>query len=102
MFLRSQSKMQIYSINEDYDIVDSNHLDVEKLTRTDILNLLKDMPERYKMVFMAYIIDGYNHKEIGEQMGITKDTSRSQLTRAKKWIQNNISKDTQINSYGLF
>jgi len=42
---------------------------------------------RYKMVFMLSIMDGYSHKEIGEQLDITEATSRSQLTRAKKWTK---------------
>ena len=102
MQIRSQSKLKVYSINEHFDVVDSTDLGLESLTREDILKLLDEMPERYKLVFMAYIIDGYNHKEIGELLGITKDTSRSQLTRAKKWIRNHISKGNKISTYGLF
>jgi len=102
MHLRRQTKIKVHSINEDFDIIDTQNSKIESLTREDIMNLLKDMPQRYKLVFMAYVIDGFNHEEIGLQLGITKDTSRSQLTRSKRWIQKHISKETQNQTYGLF
>jgi RNA polymerase sigma-70 factor (ECF subfamily) len=102
MFIRSKSKMSIHVINENYDITDTTFNRLENLTREDILNMLDKMPKRYKLVFMAYIIDGFSHKEIADKLKITKDTSRSQLTRAKRWIIKNISKETQIKKYGLF
>ena len=47
------------------------------------------------------VIDGYNHKEISETLKITKETSRSQLNRAKNWLKNQISKDHKYQAYGL-
>jgi len=102
MFIRSKSKMSIHVINENFDISDDTFSKLENLTREDIISMLDKMPKRYKLVFMAYIIDGFSHKEIAEKLKITKDTSRSQLTRAKRWIIKNISKENQIKSYGLF
>jgi RNA polymerase sigma-70 factor (ECF subfamily) len=41
------------------------------------------MSNGYKTVFKLYAVEGYNHKEIGEKLGITESTSKSQYTRAK-------------------
>lgn len=75
---------------------------LDQLTRKDIDKMLENMPDGYKVVFMLNVIDGYNHKEISETLSITKETSRSQLNRAKKWLKNQISKDHKYKSYGLF
>lgn len=72
------------------------------LNRKDIDKMLSNMPSGYKIVFMLNVIDGYNHTEISETLGITKVTSRSQLNRAKKWLKNQISKDHKYQAYGLF
>ncbi len=53
-------------------------LDAEQITR--VINLL---PEGYRMVFNLYAIEGFNHREIGELLGIAEGTSKSQFARAK-------------------
>jgi len=75
---------------------------LDQLTRKDIDKMLTNMPNGYKVVFMLKVIDGYNHNEISETLGITKETSRSQLNRAKKWLKNQIYKDHKYQAYGLF
>lgn len=59
----------------------------------DLLKFLKPMPLGYKTVFNMYIMDGYSHKEIGQQLKISEITSRSQLRKAKIWIKENVSLD---------
>lgn len=71
------------------------------LTREDVDMILGRMPIGYKLVFMLSIIDGYTHKEISEQLKITQQTSRSQLTRAKKWIQRFLNNQHKSDLYGL-
>jgi RNA polymerase sigma factor (sigma-70 family) len=66
--------------------------ELEELSKAEIEDLLKSMPERYRQVFMLVIIDEYPHKEVGELLGISAETSRSQLSRAKNWIKQNISR----------
>ncbi|HOO84033.1 MAG TPA: RNA polymerase sigma factor [Prolixibacteraceae bacterium] len=69
------------TVNDDvYD-----HLNAEQL-----MQLIKELPPRYKMVFNLYAIDGYTHKEIAEIMGIDEGTSKSNLSRARKILQNRI------------
>ncbi len=64
-----------------------------KFDGEQILRFLKYMPVGYKTVFNMYVMDGYSHKEIGDHLGISEITSRSQLRKAKIWIKENVSLD---------
>ncbi len=54
---------------------------------SEIKEALVQLPTNYRLVFSLYLIEGYDHEEIGEIMNISKSTSRSQLSRAKKQIR---------------
>jgi RNA polymerase sigma-70 factor (ECF subfamily) len=60
----------------------SDHLEVE-----DLLKIIQELPTGYRIVFNLYAIDGYSHKEIAEQLGISENTSKSQLSRARTYLQ---------------
>ncbi len=60
----------------------SDHLEAE-----DLLKMIAKLPPGYGLVFNLYAIDGYSHKEIGEQLGISENTSKSQLSRARVYLQ---------------
>ena len=57
----------------------------------NILKTIQDMPEGYRMVLNLYIVEGYKHKEIAEILNINIGTSKSQLSKAKKIIQEKLS-----------
>jgi RNA polymerase sigma factor (sigma-70 family) len=59
----------------------------DNLAQKDIFNMIKDLSPGYKQVFNMYVIEGYSHKEIGDIMGISEGTSKSQLARAKMILQ---------------
>lgn len=59
-----------------------DHLEAE-----DLLRIIKELPSGYRIVFNLYAIDGYSHKEIAEQLGISENTSKSQLSRARTYLQ---------------
>jgi len=58
--------------------------------------IIERMPEGYQQVFSLVILNGYSHKEASMQLNIAPETSRSQLSRAKKWLQQNYSKATDL------
>ncbi len=60
----------------------SDHLEAE-----DLMNMIQQLPAGYQVVFNMYAIDGYSHKEIAEQLGISENTSKSQLSRARVYLQ---------------
>ena len=63
---------------------------LEGLIAQDILNIINKMPSGYKVVFNLFAIEGYSHKEIGEKLGISESTSKSQYFRARNFLQKKI------------
>ena len=61
------------------------------LTKEEIAVYLQKMPEGYRQIFMLVVMDGYSHKEVAELLAISTETSRSQLSRAKKWLKAHLS-----------
>lgn len=64
---------------------DPNILD--QLAIEEILGVLQQLPEQYRLIFNLYEIEGYSHQEISESLGIPEGTSRSSLTRAKQKLR---------------
>jgi len=61
----------------------------------ELITHVKSLPPSYGAVFNMYVIDGYSHPEISEQLGISVGTSKSNLFKAKAYLQKLINKDTQ-------
>ena len=59
----------------------------DQLEADDLLKMIQELPTGYRIVFNLYAIDGYSHKEIAEQLGISENTSKSQLSRARTYLQ---------------
>ena len=90
MYVRSKKMIAVdleYAIEEPNDAAFSTDLEAE-----DLLRLIEQLPEGYRMVFNLYAIEGYNHQEIGELLGISEGTSKSQLSRARAILQSKLMK----------
>ncbi|MBK7433132.1 MAG: sigma-70 family RNA polymerase sigma factor [Chitinophagaceae bacterium] len=57
------------------------------LTQKELLELINQLPDGYRMIFNLYVIEGYQHEEIAEMLGIQPGTSRSQLVKARNMLQ---------------
>jgi RNA polymerase sigma factor (sigma-70 family) len=68
-----------------------NNLEVEEL-----LKLIQNLPDGYRIVFNMYAIEGYNHGEIATKLGISEGTSKSQYSRAKVYLQKKIEEKYQL------
>lgn len=60
------------------------------LTEKDLLVLINNLPDGYRLIFNLYVIEGYQHDEIAEMLGIQSGTSRSQLVKARNMLQKQI------------
>lgn len=60
---------------------------LDDLAEKDILALVRQLSPGYRTVFNMYVVEGYTHKEIGDMLGISEGTSKSQLSRAKVILQ---------------
>lgn len=60
------------------------------LGENDLLKLINNLPEGYRIVFNLNVIEGYSHEEIAKMLQIQPSTSRSQLVKARKMLQQQI------------
>ena len=73
-----------------YDYKAVNEDVYAQMNANQLMEIVQQLPPRYKMVFNLYAIDGYNHSEIAEMMEIAEGTSKSNLARARKILQDKI------------
>jgi RNA polymerase sigma-70 factor (ECF subfamily) len=85
---------ELYERNEAKGNIISSELDVEH-----IQILIDALPEGYKMVFILFVIEGYKHNEIAELLQISESTSKSQLFKARKILQEKLKRQNII-GYG--
>jgi RNA polymerase sigma factor (sigma-70 family) len=81
------------------DIADIKETDMEAMswedsdfTREELFKVIQRMPEGYRMVFNMYAVEGYKHREIAEILEIDENTSKSQYSRARRWLQERLIK----------
>lgn len=93
-FLRSNQKLEfsIEDIPQDQSTFDYQANIEERLNANNIQELIDTLPEGYKIVFVMYAIEGYKHHEIATLLNITEGTSKSQLFKARKQLQQQLIK----------
>ena len=62
----------------------------------ELMKLVMELPPGFRTVFNMYAIEGYSHKEISDMLGISETTSRTQLSRARVWLQNKIKERENV------
>ncbi len=82
---------QTQDIDDQWDLSSQQEDPIAKISADDLLKLIHELPDGYRMVFNLYVIEGYSHREIGELMGISEGTSKSQLARARKSLQQKVN-----------
>lgn len=65
-------------------------IDEETISLKYLLNIIQELPTRYRLVFNLYVLDGYSHKEIAALLNISIGTSKSNLSRAKQNLKEKI------------
>ena len=67
-----------------------------------LLKIIQELPDRYRLVFNLYVLDGYTHKEIAEMLEISSGTSKSNLARAKMILKEKLEQShSQSKSYSI-
>lgn len=93
MFLRKKHNFNLS--------IESNHLELagdgigveEMLFEQDILEVMDSLPTGYRTIFNLYVIDGLKHREIADELGISINTSKSQLIQAKRKLASLLKKN---------
>ncbi len=81
----------IQSISQDWSKCD--------YTKEELMQVIRSLPNGYRMVFNLYAIEGYKHKEIAKLLEIDETTSKSQYSRAKKQLQAKLAELSRIREY---
>lgn len=63
---------------------------VDQMSADELMEKIKGLPDGYRTVFNLNVIEGYTHKEIGDMLEISENTSKSQLARAKSYLKKRI------------
>ena len=69
---------------------------IQNLGYKELMTLITELPPGFRTVFNMYAVEGYSHKEISEILGISESTSRTQLSRARTWLQNKIKEREDV------
>ncbi|CAM3412232.1 RNA polymerase sigma factor [Zobellia roscoffensis] len=75
------------AIEDTETVLDSSY---ENLSLDVLLKHIQELPDKYRLTFNLYVLDGYTHKEISELLGTTQGTSKSNLARARKLLKEKI------------
>ena len=89
-FIRANKKVSFLE-DEHYKEDSFNNIE-SNFTVDEIQFLIDKLPDGYKMIFNLYAIEGYKHQEISQLLNINEGTSKSQLSHARKILQNEIIK----------
>ena len=92
--LMSLRKKDALKDSEDVDaargIVSEEPSAIQKIGYKDLIAMIAALPPGFRTVFNMYVLEGYSHKEIAKELGISETTSRSQLQRARLLLQSKI------------
>ncbi|WP_420603431.1 RNA polymerase sigma factor [Flagellimonas sp.] len=89
---RKEQYLNVVSENIAEEInVDTNQADISLST---LLGYIQELPNKYRLTFNLYVLDGYSHKEISEMLGTSTGTSKSNLARAKMILREKIEKES--------
>ncbi len=90
-------KMKKYRYHDDLDAVSEVKFEERTwgetdFTKEELYQVIHQMPEGYRLVFNLYAVEGYKHREIAEILQIDENTSKSQYSRARRWLQERLIK----------
>jgi len=85
--VKFQSNINVDDV--DYKLELDSHI-VEGLAAEDLMKVVNDLPDGYRIVFNMFAVEGYSHKEIAMQLNISENTSKSQYSRARAYLKNKL------------
>ncbi|MBC7904159.1 MAG: RNA polymerase sigma factor [Gemmatimonadaceae bacterium] len=86
-FIRSNQKFKGQAELKEVEDVSMDNEAIQRLSATELLKLVRKLPHATQTVFNLYVIEGFNHREIGELVGISEGTSKWHLSEARRQLQ---------------
>jgi RNA polymerase sigma-70 factor (ECF subfamily) len=90
-FRKKSLQLSRVSEKEESTIGDTDISALDSLAEKDIIRLVQELSPGYRTVFNLYVVEGFSHKEIADQLGISEGTSKSQLARARTILQKKVT-----------
>jgi len=89
--LQRYRKEKVFDIITD-EIAEDNDIDIEDndVSIDYLLKIIQELPDRYRLVFNLYVLDGYSHNDIAQMLEINIGTSKSNLARARQILKKTI------------
>ncbi|UMY66329.1 MULTISPECIES: RNA polymerase sigma factor [unclassified Flavobacterium] len=79
-------------VSENIPEEETVEIDDENISMDFLTTIIQELPERYRLVFSLYVLDGYSHKEIADMLDITTGTTKSNLARARMILKDKIDR----------
>ena len=89
MWVVTEFNSHVHDVSEEAGII-------SKYDEKELIKLVQQLPPAYRMVFNLYVFEGLKHREIAEALQISEGTSKSNLSDARKILQNSISVKKKI------
>ena len=91
-YTKKKTRGSEYSTDE-LEVVEDVSMNIDaQMNGKELLEIIQQLPDGYRMVFNLNVIEGYTHKEIADKLGITEGTSKSQLAKAKRVLRKILEK----------
>ena len=98
--IRILKKKQLVQFDDNLHGLDNESTDtsgLEQLKASDLVRMIEQLPSGYRTVFNLFVVEGYSHKEIAGLLGVSENTSKTQLKKARGQL---ITKIQKAQSYG--
>ncbi len=84
--------MTLYAIKDDNTVAEEYEVELneDEIDINYLLELIQELPDRYRLVFNLYVLDNFSHKEIAELLRISEGTSKSNLSRARMILKQKV------------
>jgi len=92
--LQRYRKASVLDVIKDDDFVEEIvDLEVDHVSLEFLLEIIQELPDKYRLVFNLYVLDGFSHKEIAGMLNVSVGTSKSNLSRARNILKERIEEN---------
>lgn len=96
---RKEEHLNLVSENMEEDVTVAS--DYANISLETLLQFIHELPNKYRLTFSLYVLDGYSHREISELVGTSTGTSKSNLARARSILKEKIETETARSIIGI-
>ncbi|WP_103863825.1 RNA polymerase sigma factor [Aquimarina sp. I32.4] len=95
--LQKYRKQRVFDIINEEQIEEVEiEVDEEQISLDYLLKIIQQLPDRYRLVFNLYVLDGYSHKEVAKMLDISTGTSKSNLARARNILKEKLQTNKEL------